>query len=408
MRYESLGKLFYKSPAEYEQIYQHRFRNESSLHFDFKIHGNTAFLLINFELLHLMEKIWQLDKELVQICNHLPKIAKQQYITRAAIEEIKLTNEIEGIHSPREEIELLVEDKLNARHRERYMGFVRQYRTLMSRREIDLSDCTALRRLYDELCLSSVVEEDAINLPDGELFRKEAVSVMSETQKELHHGLYPERAIIDAMTKALYILNDTRIPVLIRIPVFHYMFAYIHPFYDGNGRLDRFISSYFLARSFHPMLGYNLSYGIKQSVSAYYKLFKETNDPRNKGDLTPFVLGFLEIIKLSAASLNRLLMRRYQKTVICQSRLEQLYPTRSAAFAPLRVLMLNTLFGYRGMDLHELAQALSVEEVPLKAILSDICASSDLLLIDEKQRYELNLPALLVSVPKGLPDISLQ
>ena len=80
------------------------------------------------------------------------------------------------------------------------------------------------------------------------------------------------------MSKALDFLNHSEISTPVRVAVFHYMLGYIHPFYDGNGRMARFISSYTLSQEMDPLIGVRLSYTIKENIAAYYKLFKETND----------------------------------------------------------------------------------------------------------------------------------
>lgn len=406
MGYDALTKLFYKSPADYEQIYRHRFQNEAALHFQFEIHKNPAFLVMNLELLQEIEQIYRCDKQLTWISGHLPRIAKQQYTTWAVIEEIKLTNEIEGVRSTREEIQLLVEGGLPFKHKERLWGFVQQYRSLMNQQSIDLSSCEAVRRLYDSLCLYAVTDEDPCNQPDGTLFRKDAVSILSETQKELHQGLFPERAIIDAMTCALAILNDPDLPVLVRIPVFHYLFAYIHPFYDGNGRMDRFISSYFLAWNFNPLLGYNLSFAIKKELPTYYKLFKETNDPRGRGDLTPFTIGFLRLIRHCAEDLNRSLLKRLDKLTFYREKLLRLYANDNR-FHVLHILLLNTLFGYRGLRAKELANAAELSESTVRSLLRELSAQTNLIARTTDARhhlYALNLEALHFAAPAPLPD----
>ena len=53
-----------------------------------------------------------------------------------------------------------------------------------------------------------------------------------------------ESKIIETMNQALTLLNDEDIDVLIRSAIFHFVFGFIHPFYNGNGRMARFISSY--------------------------------------------------------------------------------------------------------------------------------------------------------------------
>ena len=86
------------------------------------------------------------------------------------------------------------------------------------------------------------------------------------------------------MDDAINILNDDDIDPLFRISIFHYLFGYIHPFYNGNGRLNRFISSYYLANTLESIMGYRLSYTIKENINKYYKSFKVVNEEINKGD----------------------------------------------------------------------------------------------------------------------------
>ena len=106
--------------------------------------------------------------------------------------------------------------------------------------------------------------------------------------------MYPEDKIINAMTSALKILNDSSINYLISAAIFHYLFAYIHPFYDGNGRTDRFISSYVISKNLNPLVAYKFSYIVKKHQKQYYNMFSDTNDPRNRGDVTPFIIQFLD------------------------------------------------------------------------------------------------------------------
>ena len=62
------------------------------------------------------------------------------------------------------------------------------------------------------------------------------------------------------------ILADEVIPALCAGVGVPFLFAYIHPFYDGNGRTNRFISSYVLSHSFSPIVGYRLSYSVKERI----------------------------------------------------------------------------------------------------------------------------------------------
>ncbi|MFR6714147.1 MAG: Fic family protein [Phascolarctobacterium succinatutens] len=49
----------------------------------------------------------------------------------------------------------------------------------------------------------------------------------------------------------------------------------MHPFYDGNGRTDRFITSYFLSKHFHPLASLRLSIFIKKKIVQLITLFSK-------------------------------------------------------------------------------------------------------------------------------------
>lgn len=143
--------------------------------------------------------------------------------------------------------------------------------------------------------LPDVLEENPTNAPDGKFFRKGPVSVVSASQKEIHHGAQTEEEIIELLEQALAALTNKQIHPLVKAALFHFMFGYIHPFYDGNGRINRFISSSVLSSYYHPIVGFKLSAKINEKLGAYYKAFATCEHPLNKGDLTPFVISFAQI-----------------------------------------------------------------------------------------------------------------
>ena len=142
---------------------------------------------------------------------------------------------------------------------QRFHGLVNKYLRLMSRERISLRTCQDIRDIYNDLVLDEVVRENPAHAPDGAFFRKEQTEVLDQYGKVIHAGVYPEQRIIDAMEKALAFLHNEKVDQLYRICLFHYMFEYIHPFYDGNGRLGRFILSYCIADALEPLLSYRLS-----------------------------------------------------------------------------------------------------------------------------------------------------
>ena len=79
----------------------------------------------------------------------------------------------------------------------------------------------------------------------------------------------------------------------------YYMVGYIHPFYDGNGRLNRFISCCLLSKTFHPIVAYRLSCTIKQNKASYYDAFDYVDDRSSSGDLPPFIIILTELVHKS-------------------------------------------------------------------------------------------------------------
>ena len=67
--------------------------------------------------------------------------------------------------------------------------------------------------------------------------------------------------------------------------------------------MSRLISSYLLAGALHPLAGLRLSYEVRNDLSKYYKAFRTCNDPKNKGDLTPFIAVFISIIRSACEQL---------------------------------------------------------------------------------------------------------
>lgn len=309
MAYKSLKSLYYEDRERYEEEYGSRFASEYAHHLPFRIKEYEAFYVVTPEIQKMLVTVRQTDKRVGKLCRELPNIALEQFAERCLIDEIVLSNKIEGVRSTRKEISTAIYSTDHSR-KQRFLGLVNKYDKLLSGENIPLETSRDIRTLYDEIVLEEVVAADASNAPDGLIFRKDSVSVTTATQKEIHQGLYPENRIIEAMDAALAYLNDEKEDILLRTSVFHYLFGYIHPFYDGNGRLNRFISSYMLSKELETVMSYRLSYTVQNNLKNYYDAFSLCNNPISRGDLTPFVEMFMKIIDTSMISLEEALIKR--------------------------------------------------------------------------------------------------
>lgn len=392
MNYELLSSLYYKGKKEYEQEYNDRFNSIASKRLNISIEENQCFYILTEEVVNKLYNVMVLNQKLDKLTSEIPGIALQQYIKKCLIDEIVLTNEIEGVVSTRKDInEILenVEDK-----NKRLTGLVNKYLNLCSEENIDIITCNDVRNIYNDLLWEEISEDDKLNLPDGVYFRKEGVDVLSSFKNVIHKGVMPEEKINLMMTQALNILNDRDIIPILRIAIFHYLFGYIHPFYDGNGRTSRFISSYLLSKELNTLTGFGLSYAIKENISQYYKGFKTVNEKKNKGDLTPFIISFLDILSKELESLNNSVVKRiniinrYSKVIEVMEKKDK--QKQNIIF----VIFQETLFGEAGIDVSSLVEFTETSKYKVTQVLKEY---DDMLIknkIGRKNYYSFDLDAV--------------
>ena len=399
--YVELLKLYYGDKSDYRSEYNRRISSPDTVILDFDINSRPAFFMQNPEVSDLVFRILKSDKKVSMLALELPQIAHDQFTRRCLVDEIILTNKIEGVNSTRREIASII-DELEGEvskdsKRKRFWGLVNRYYKLKAKEHTSLSSCEDLRLLYDELALTEVVAENPRNRPDGKLFRKDITSVYSVTDREVHRGVYPEAAIIESIKKALSFLNDTSVEQLYRISVFHYLLEYIHPFYDGNGRLGRFIVSTMLAQTLNPLLAFRISYTITENINRYYKAFAECNSPYNLGDVTPFLIMMLDLIRITTENLEEALRFR----IVRQKRY-----TDSISILPgaanertrraYQLLIQAGLFSEHGISTREFTDNLGTSYSTAKNELDRISARSLLIRtrVGRENYYQLDLDSL--------------
>ena len=394
--YIVLSKLFYQNKDAYEQAYQQRFHSEYAVHLDFEVNRNPAFFVQTPEAYQMLTNILRMNTAVSNLCQALPGAAIHQFSRRCLIDEIVLTNSIEGVRSTRKEISDILDELGRKSKGKRFYGLVQKYNMLMTTEELPLDSCQDVREIYNELALAEVAQEEPENVPDGKLFRKGPVSVYSPRQKEIHKGLYPEERIIQAMEQALRFLTDDSCEILCRISVFHYLLEYIHPFYDGNGRLGRFICSYLLAQQLQPVTGYRISYTIKENIKDYYQAFTICNDPLNRGDLTPFLLMFLKIIEESVEKLMGSLQEGFVRLNRNLQKIPELVPDNDETLEELYSLLIQAaLFSEFGVPTEVILKHVNISRSTLKVKLDKI--PSKLLVKEKRGRvnyYALNVQEL--------------
>ena len=255
------------------------------------------FLATPCELSVINEQVLRVERKVSRLWNSLPGLGRWAYLRHLILDEIVSTNEIEGIHSSRRQISEaidIVRRQEPSSRRERFVELARLYLELTDRRQKRPCTPEDLRAVYDRVVADEVAQEDS---PDGALFRKSAVDIWDSHQRLRHTGVFPESKITSMVSQMIELAERSDIPAVYSALLAHFVFEYIHPFYDGNGRTGRYLLALYLSEPLSVTTSLSLSRVIAENKNAYYKAFDTVEDPLNHGEATMFVLTLMGLIR---------------------------------------------------------------------------------------------------------------
>lgn len=353
--------------------------NKVDVNFNIKEYNHKKvsqlYFIPTLKMLNLVEKVSYRDIVIKGLFNDLPTVAQSAFKRELIIDELQSTNEIEGVSSTKAEIAnslraLEEKDKSNFR----FKSMISSYLNVFDK-EVELPrNPKELRVIYDELVSDEVHAENKL---DGQLFRNENVQVVTSTQKVIHQGAIGHNEIVKNLENMLSILNDkSEIPQIIRIAVGHYIFGYIHPFYDGNGRVSRYLNSLYLSDSHSGLTAVSLAKSINQHKKKYYEIFKHTNAEISNGELNEFIENFIEFIADGQTYIKEELIMKYKLIDEAYEKIEREEKLRNKNerfFSALFILAQNDLFtNNASMQAKDIASYLSVSVVTARHTLNEL------------------------------------
>lgn len=294
-------KMYYniRSSKERDKIAEYRYNFHSTIKTGLEIkpidQSNIfeLFYIPTNKTMNLIQEIIFNDRKLDEGFNILPGVAKTKFLIEIIAEEVYSTNELEGVKSSKREIaestKSLIFNKQTKN--KRLNSMIISYLELTDKGLKLPNSSKDIRKIYDNITHGEIKTEE---LPDGEIFRKD-INYIYRNEKIVHRGVYPESNIIEKVEKLISFMNnkDNKINDLVKIAISHYYFGYIHPFYDGNGRTGRFISSLYLREVLSEITALSLSRGCIINRTNYLKIFDVTNKIISRGELNYFVDEFL-------------------------------------------------------------------------------------------------------------------
>lgn len=383
--YRPLSTLFHMdtstaAPAHLEEIAHARLTADSAFRTGIITKLGELFIGMPRELTRQLNDVLARESSIAVLWNGIPRIMKHSYIVHAISEEILSTNDIEGVRSTRKEVQHAIE---TAQHEAqtvpssprdpyrtvRFAEFARLYLGLTDEHTQLPQTLDDLRTIYDDVVGDEITDTDR---PDGELFRTGDVEIIGAGERVVH----TEARINELLTQMLTLMRSEQIPQLLAATAAHFLFEYTHPFYDGNGRMGR----YLLALNLQPTLTLpsvlSLSRTIADNRQRYYKAFSSVENPLNHGELTFFVQMLLDCVAQAQTELIEQLTQQLNRLGRLSAHCNDLgreHRLSEHAQETLFALMQETAFGPRaGMTLDDTAQHLQLSKQSARKTVEEL------------------------------------
>lgn len=206
---------------------------------------------------------------------YLPTRVKQELIYKAKMKKIHFSTSIEGNLLSYDQVEKVIQKKGNGAkiNAEREvlnywdaLSFLEQEHA--KKRKITVDFIKELHGVITKKGSKMKKSSFRGQMPPGVLF------AVYDSQTRMPEYIPPEWTELEGLLEDLIIWyrEEEKLPVPIKAAIFHYQFATIHPFEDGNGRTSRALATYILMENGYDFKGFNsMEEYYAMDLEGYYK-----------------------------------------------------------------------------------------------------------------------------------------
>jgi Fic family protein len=218
-----------------------------------------------------------------------------RYNINAMVEEIQATLAIENISSSRESIRHILQGYAPQDETENRLLGMKKGLDFISDPSNRITEAT-IYQLY-MMTVGDFLEPEN-QLAPGHRYRGDAVYIIGE---QIEHAGLPHQLLPAAMGQLVdWINRENQLNDLLKGVIVHFYLGYLHPYFDGNGRMARLLHLWMLVQQGYPAVLFQpLSHYINATRKAYYQAFTRVEDNcRISGilDVTPFLIYFMEAV----------------------------------------------------------------------------------------------------------------
>ena len=302
---------------------------------------------------------------------------------------------IEGNRLTQDQVSKVIEDKLHFPGRERDEKEVLGYYASLERLEQFASDGDPVTELQIQT-LHALVMADGRKKVKPSSYR-DGQNVIRDSRSRGIVYLPPEAKdvpqLIQQLLAWLEVSKRKELPCPIRAGIAHYEFATIHPYYDGNGRTARLITTLVLHLGGYGLKGlYSLEEYYARNLGGYYEALTigpshNYYEGRATADITKWVEYFCEGMADSFESVK-------QRTLEAAGRGEQ---DRSAMLRRLNPRQRKSLELFRKNDTitsHQIGLLFGISDRAARNLISSWVETGFLIVVDpakKSRRYGLGL-----------------
>ena len=224
---------------------------------------------------------------------------QEEYFKNSLLEEAIASSQIEGAATTTRVARDMIKSGRRPRNESEQM-IVNNYNAI---REIET-------RLEEELSVGLILDihelmttETSASIYAGK-FRDHPIYVTDHIDGEVAFTAPDEKEVESLISSLIKFINndDDFVHPIIKASVLHFIFGYIHPFGDGNGRTARALFYWYLIKKGYTLLKHiSISKAILDSRVNYDKAFLKTEHDDN--DLTYFIMYSMKSLRVAFQNL---------------------------------------------------------------------------------------------------------
>lgn len=218
-----------------------------------------------------------------------------------------------------------------------------------------------IQELHHKL-MEGIEEKDLGAFRDGPVFvgHRTKTEIVVKHNPPYHTREEIEHAIDELLT---WLQKEDEQHPLIKAGVFHHELAYIHPFFDGNGRITRILTAYYLLLRHYEAIKYFI-------LDDYYDIdrqqYSDTLHTADDGDKTKWLEYFLEGI---ASSLQSALARIAE---LKRTHVDSITGEKRVLVTPREEEVLQIVIEKKAIKTSDIQEALEVTRQQAHALLASL------------------------------------